>query len=130
MIPESGSIEASIAYIEYEPRFESEKPYICLLPNLVEFEPTNCRFSSKKQTTVRDLRPVKDKIAFEDAGFTVVWHRSSLLCDIGTLNGVKVSDELTNYLDETRLFAQHYFSADQAICFDWRVWPALKTNGK
>lgn len=114
------TIDASIVYIEDDPRFQTEKPYICLLPN-PGFEPTNCQFGCSAQTTITDLRSLPSTIDFAEYGFTVVPHETCLRSGIAKLDGSETSEELVQYLEETRKYAQEYFKADQAICFDWRV---------
>lgn len=114
------AINASIVYIEDDPRFQTEKPYICLLPN-PGFEPTNCQFSCSAQTTITDLRSLPSTVDFAEYGFAVVPHETCLRSDIAQLDGSETSEDLAQYLEETRKFAQEYFKADQTICFDWRV---------
>ena len=114
------TVDASVIYIEDDPRFQTEKPYICLLPN-PGFEPTNCRFSCSAQTTITDLRSLPSKVDFSEYGFTVIPHKTCLRSDIAKLDGVETSEDLAQYLEETRKFAQDYFKANDAICFDWRV---------
>ncbi len=74
-------IDASVFYIEDDPRFQTEKPYICLLPN-PGFEPTNCQFGCSTPTTIKDLRSLPSTVDFAEYGFTVVPHETCMRFDI------------------------------------------------
>lgn len=119
--------KANIAFLQDNPAFATEKPYLYLLPPSPDFPVTNCFFASHLQTPLLDCRCPGYRNDLQGNGFAFL-HRPLRQKTLGsTVVGVDAtlidhpSDELLAYLDDMRAMAKDYIEADRVIVFDWRV---------
>lgn len=116
----NGAVMAAMSFIDDNPIFLSEKPYLLLLPGDTDFPPTNCTFS-RHQTVIRDRRSDVGSLSLKEDGFFILHHRF-LYPNLRSVVGQESAPEdLLAYLSEVTALVKDYLGADKAICIDWRV---------
>ncbi|KAK3900188.1 hypothetical protein C8A05DRAFT_17481 [Staphylotrichum tortipilum] len=114
------AIFASISFLNDNPVFATEKPYISLLPSDGAYPTTNCTFSSRSPTRVVDRRATLSSLSLETDGFVVLSH-SLRFPTLGTaVNAPYPPGRLLEYLREVTDVAKEYLGAEKGVCFDWR----------
>ena len=122
----ASDVTAHIAFLEDDPIFRLERPYLYLLPASPEFPLSNCRFSSDTPTRVLDCRDPTYENDWGRNGFVFI---CSPLKQLGleesaerSLRGGDVPPEqLLDYLEDVRAVAAGHLEASKTIVFDWRV---------
>ena len=124
--PSENTVLGRISFIEDNPNFATEKPYMMLLRSNGTFPSTNCTFSSRPPnvpTAIRDRRPSIATLSFQDDGFVILSHplRFPAAALAMALGKPDPPDHLLAHLQEVTEFIKAHLGADKAICIDWRV---------
>ena len=114
-------INATLRFIEDEPKWKHEKPYIMLSPGLdIECPPTNVNFVERTRV-IKDLRTTNpDKVLGPDL-FHLVKHESRYL------DSVQQEDNDNPYVHETVELLERVYQTNCVIAYNVRVRSMLKT---
>lgn len=119
--------KANIAFLQDNPAFATEKPYLYLLSPNPDFPVTNCFFASHLQTPLLDCRRPGYRNDLQGNGFAFLNRPlrqrglGSAAVSVDSMRIDHPSDELLAYLHDTHTMAKDYIEADRVIVFDWRV---------
>ncbi|KAI1453881.1 hypothetical protein F4805DRAFT_441684 [Annulohypoxylon moriforme] len=118
----------NIAFVQDNPAFATERPYLYVLPEEAAFPITNCTFSSETPTKLHSCRQPSYENDFKKNGFAFL--QSPL--EHHNLEDAIGKDvpphELIDYLQSIRDIARNYVRAQSAIVFDWRFRRAADTD--
>jgi len=119
--PTVDAISATLRFIEDEPKWKHEKPYVILSPELdIRCPPTNVKFVEHTRV-IKDLRTTNpDKVLGPDL-FHLVNHESR------HLDSVQQEDNDNPYVHETVELLQRVYQTDCVIAYNVRVRIILKT---
>jgi hypothetical protein len=110
----------SLTFLADSPIYQREKLYEIWQETDADVPKTNCEFVEQPDVVVNNMRIVADQLDFESTGFNYLKAPSSV-----KLSGADCTSDdnakVHQYLMETIQLVKSEMSADDVICFDWRV---------
>jgi len=110
-----------VSFLEKSPRYETEKPYLVLLPEGAAVDPSiplhNLKFE-EKEVSVLDIRDCQSAYHLDECGFEYLLHTTSVTAILGDEPNV---DHVAAYKAETEALLRQRFGAVKVVCYELRV---------
>ncbi|KAK1832512.1 hypothetical protein QBC39DRAFT_390506 [Podospora conica] len=112
---------AEVSFLEKSPRYETEKPYLVLLPEGAAVDPSiplhNLKFE-EKEVSVLDIRDCQNAYHLEECGFEYLAHATAVTAILGDEPTI---DDVTAYKAETEAVLCERFGAVKVVCYELRL---------
>jgi hypothetical protein len=112
---------AEVSFLEKSPRYETEKPYLVLLPEGAAVDPSiplhNLKFE-EKEVSVLDIRDCQSAYHLDECGFEYLSHTTGVTAILGDQPTV---DHVNAYKAETEALLRQRFGAVKVVCYELRL---------
>ncbi|KAK0747137.1 hypothetical protein B0T18DRAFT_324784 [Schizothecium vesticola] len=112
---------AEVSFLEKSPRYETEKPYLVLLPEGAAVDPSiplhNLKFE-EKEVSVLDIRDCQSAYHLDECGFEYLPHTTDVTAILGDEPTV---DHVNAYKAETEALLRQRFGAVKVVCYELRL---------
>lgn len=112
---------AEVSFLEKSPRYETEKPYLVLLPEGADVDPSiplhNLKFE-EKEVSVLDIRDCQSAYHLDECGFEYLPHTTDVTAILGDEPTV---DHVNAYKAETEALLRQRFGAVKVVCYELRL---------
>jgi hypothetical protein len=112
-------IQANLEFLANLPLYETEKPYLALVPPRPDFDPDtermdNLEWETHTDITITDIRGQIDILTIDKCGFQVMQHSTG----VKEFDGMK---DLRAYREETEALLRDTLQASYVLCYDLKV---------
>jgi len=112
-------IQANLEFLANLPLYETEKPYLALVPPRPDFDPDtermdNLEWETHTDITITDIRGQIDILTIDKCGFQVMQHSTG----VKEFDGVK---DLRAYREETEALLRDTLQASYVLCYDLKL---------
>ena len=112
-------IQANLEFLADIPLYETEKPYLALVPPRPGFDPNTERMDNLEWEThsgiaITDIRGQSDTLTIDKCGFQVMQHSTRV-------TEFDRAEELRAYREETEALLRDTLQASYVLCYDLKV---------
>ncbi|KAK5627027.1 hypothetical protein RRF57_002742 [Xylaria bambusicola] len=118
------SKSGDIVFLQRAPCYEKEKPYLVLLPDTVDVDPSIPRHNLLFEThrvNLTDVRGHENEYRIDECGFQYLHHETSVRILLGLQGGGPTLADVREYKAETEKTLKSFFNAVHVVCYDFRV---------
>jgi hypothetical protein len=122
MSPHDLDVRATLTYLSDLPLYKCQKVYeIWASEAPSEIPKTNSEFTDHENVEIFDVRTNSVITGLDTTGFVFLNHLSSALPTASDMLATETAPAVSAYLEEVIQLVRDFVSADNVICFDWRV---------
>ncbi|KAF2968413.1 hypothetical protein GQX73_g5174 [Xylaria multiplex] len=113
-----------MTFLRRDPLYKREKPYLVLLPNTADVDPSiprhNLQFE-KHQVELTDIRGRENEYRIDECGFQYICHRTAVRVLLGLQGDGPTLPDVHEYKVETERTLKSFFNAVRVVCYDFRI---------